>query len=601
MSDAYAVLTRRTLTLFVLQAALLAILFYPLLKLQVFQQSRYKTLSDNNRIMLRVVQCQRGQIFDRNGQPLAVNENTFRLVGAPHNQRELGVFLKRLSPFMEITPDERKRLFKRLAQSPSYLTPLVIKSKLTWDQVALLSLQKENLEGLSVEPGFRRSYPLGTMAAHLLGYIAPPTPEEETALGLKRHLYMTIGKQGIEHILEKDLHGTEGSDLLELDARRRLVRSESVLAPKAGKDVRLSLDARLQQFACQRVQKFHSASVVVLNAQTGEILAFVSHPGFDPHDFEEGISHDTWNALRDNPYKPLLNKPLQGLYAPGSTLKSVVLLEALQRKLIKPESTIQCNGVMHVGKHPFHCWMHKRGGHGTVGVQDALVRSCDLYMYHVAKLLGPKAMKQAFNNFGLGQGALPEFKGSRLGLVPDPAWKRKTRRGGWHPGDTVQMAIGQGFMLATPLELAVMIARTASGRQVTPSFLLGGNPDAPFLSYDSQHQDITRKALFDVVNKPGGTAFRWRLNADGCKMAGKTGTSQVCRISLAERAAGVKKNAERPWLQRDHALYVGYTVYDKKAGKTPLAIAVVVDHGGGGGAVAAPVARDILEMAEKII
>lgn len=600
--DGHALTSSRTLALGGIQALLLLLLCVPLIYLQFLQRRHYRTLADSNRIVIRARQARRGHILDRNGRPLAYNRESFRLVITPRNEKELLRLLEHLKPMVDMEEVSSKRLLKHFRMTQTHMTPVLVKDDLSWEEVSRLSLELGDLDGILIEPSFLRTYPLGEAAVHMLGYTARPSEEEEASHKLTRSPYTQVGKQGIERIFESTLRGQEGADILELDARRQVIRTTKAHDPKTGQHVQLAIDTRLQKFVAERVKEHKSASVVVLNSATGEILAVVSHPAFDPHAFKDGIGYATWERLKANPYKPLINKPLQGLYAPGSTIKGGVVLAALEAGCISPKTRLDCEGVLTVGRHPFHCWMHRWGGHKKLDTHGALVRSCDVFMYRLGLLLGASKLKDVFLQLGLGNAEkLEGFDEARYGLVPDAAWKKRVKRQAWTRGDTLLMSIGQGAMLATPLELAVMAARLATGRAVKPTYLKVAEPSTVFpkLGFTPTHLRFVQKSLFDVVNTRQGTVYRWRIDQPGFEMAGKTGTSQVRRISLQERREGVKKTHERPWSHRDHALYIGYTLAQK--GRPPLAVAVVVEHGGWGGPAAAPLGRDVLMRAQQLI
>ncbi|RME67590.1 MAG: penicillin-binding protein 2, partial [Alphaproteobacteria bacterium] len=336
------------------------------------------------------------------------------------------------------------------------------------------------------------------------------------------------------------------------------------------------------------------AAAVVMDAVNGEIFALASMPAFDPNAFSVGISREYWRSLLSDPRTPLVNKCLSGLYPPGSTFKMVVALAALDAGVVSPDETVYCSGRLRLGNHFFHCW--KKHGHGTVAMMRGIVESCDIYFYQLALRLGAERIAAMARLLGLGQSFNMPIAGERAGLVPTPAWKRAVHGKPWTGGETLNLSIGQGYLLATPLQLAVMTARLASGTAVTPS-LVGSPPDAaPPLAVAPEHLALIRAAMNDVVNAPRGTAHGARIREPGWAMAGKTGTAQVRRISLAEREAGVRKNEDLPWIERDHALFVGYAPVPAPR----YAAAVVVEHGGGGASAAAPLARDILTWAQAI-
>ena len=337
--------------------------------------------------------------------------------------------------------------------------------------------------------------------------------------------------------------------------------------------------------------------MVVLDA-SGGVRALVSTPSYDPHHFLHGISTQFWRTLQDNPYKPLLNRPLSGLYAPGSTIKMAVALAALEAGIITPTTTFSCNGVFMFNAHPFHCWIHGKGGHGALNCAQAIARSCDCFFYETARRVGIEGLAACFKNLGLGERWLQALRESNTGLVPTQAWKTKRFGKAWTPTDTILTGIGQGYVLATPLEIAVMTARLATGLQIQPFMLMSQAPPSPVpaLPFSQEHLDVVRRGMVGCLEDPQGNGYTSRIRTPGLQMAGKTGTSQVRRISLADRAHGRTKTTHQPWQYREHALFCAYAPVHAPR----YMISVVVEHGGGGGGVAAPIARDILTFAQNL-
>lgn len=592
----YDLTTVRIVMLGCVQFLCVMLLMYPLIRLQVIEKEQYETLSTNNRLVVRMIPARRGQLIDRCGVPLAMNQNGFRVVGMVHNQRELVALMKRLKRFIDLSDVDKVKLARNLKNNPAYLSPLTIKRGLSWEEVARLELNLGELNSVSVVADHIRLYPLGKKAAHLLGYIGSPTQQEEAKLNLPRVLGIEIGKQGMELALESRLHGTEGVEVLELNAKRQVVRALEKRTPVPGEDVRLSLSADLQNYVTGCVQHCKSAAVVVLSIPKGEVLAMVSHPSFDPNIFRNRLTQEVWKSLNENPYNALLNKALDGLYAPGSTIKGPLVLWGLRQSVLNARTRFDCTGSLRLFNHQYHCWMNRWGGHGAVSPWEALVRSCDVFMYQLGLRLGAKELWEALHTFGLGEKYKNSLTDARQGLLPSPGWKQSVVGRPWTQGDTVLMSIGQGYMLATPMELAIMTARLATGLRIEPQYLIHAQaPKLSSLGVASAHLKLVQRALYDVVNHPRGTAFKWRIENSAQAMAGKTGTSQVRRISLAERARGVRKNTDLAWAERDHALYVGYAPYHKPA----YAICVVVEHGGSGSKAAAPIGKKILQYAQE--
>jgi len=609
MEDRFYKVMRRVFLLGAVHIGLVLALFYPLLQLQITQRLKYETLAQSNRIVIRPILPQRGCLLDRDGDILASNKRTFRLVARSKSEGHFWRDLKRLKAFISfdtLSPASIKRQFKLNIMKTH---PLVVKDNLSWEEVSRFELNAASFEDFSVEPFYKRVYVLGAGASHFLGYVAPPTEDEMLQYGLKA-FEILVGKQGVERILEPRLCGKPGANIIETNAQREWVRLIKKVPEKNGAHVRLSLKKSLQAYVWQRLQNEKSAIAIVLDAQTGNILAHVSHPSFDPHIFLDGVSQDRWDQLQKDPYKPLIDKGLQGLYAPGSTIKGILTLAGLKHGVISPLKKIYCDGALMIGRHPFHCWKHRWGGHGAVDLHGALMQSCDVYMYELGRLLGATRMADIFKEFGFGSVKLEGFLGARTGLIPNPGWKRAFKGSAWSLGDSILMSIGQGFVLSTPLELVCMMARLMTGKKVIPSYVkTSKTPEFKALDISHAHLNLVNSGLYSVVNNPQGTAFRWRLKNPRVFMLGKTGTSQVRRISASERALGVKNNEDLQWKQRDHALFVGGSVelnatslsaHSEHNALTPrYAVVVVVEHGGFGGPVAGPIARDILDFIHK--
>jgi penicillin-binding protein 2 len=429
-----------------------------------------------------------------------------------------------------------------------------------------------------------------------------------------------IGKQGAEKQYDLQLRGAAGTSHLEVNALGRVIRELRREEGKPGRDLVLTLDSALQNFTHERLKGERSASAVVLDVRNGDVLALASSPGYDPNIFNTGLTQKTWNSLVHNPLSPLTNKAIAGQYAPGSTFKMMVALAGLEAG-ISPETTTYCPGFMRLGKGRFHCW--KRQGHGRVNMYEGIKYSCDVFFYDLARKIGIDRIAEMANRFGLGAPVEIDLPGERGGTIPTRAWKRANYGEAWQGGETLVSAIGQGFVLATPLQLAVMVARIANGGYAVkprmtrppapsaepaaaapePGTGAGGEGDGvtaasefPSLDISEAHMRVIHKAMDLVTNSRRGTAYRARIKEEGWEMAGKTGTSQVRRITMAERAAGITKNEDLPWRRRDHALFVSFAPVDRPR----YACAVVVEHGGGGSKVAAPIARDILIETQRL-
>ena len=456
-----------------------------------------------------------------------------------------------------------------------------------------------DLPGMSIDMGEERHYPFTDATAHLIGYVGAASKkdqetEKDPLLTLPN---FQVGKIGMERTFDSALRGTAGSSEVEVNVVGREVRELNNMQSKEGKRLVLSIDAELQRFAQQRLSAERSASAVVMDVHSGEVYALASYPAFDPNYFTGGISHERYEELRSDITLPLMNKAVAGQYPPGSTFKMVTALAALEAGVVTEGTTCFCPGHFSFGNTRFHCW--KGGGHGTVNVVSALAESCDTYFYKLSSELGIKRIAAMAHRLGLGQIFGMELKEERAGLVPDEDWKKKNVGEGWHPGETVIASIGQGYMLATPLQLAVMTARIVNGGKAVKPWLAGFIGEERIkrgvwedLDLNPKHVEIVMRGMNRVVNDQRGTAYGSRIKEEGLSMAGKTGTAQVKRITKQERATGVK-NEDLAWQFRHHALFVGYAPVENPR----YACSVVVEHGVGGSKAAAPVARDLLTMA----
>lgn len=584
---------RRVLFLGVIQLLLFAVLLGRMYVLQILEGQHYRLLAEGNRIATRPLIPLRGHLYDRKGVPLAQNETSFRLVLLTDKRDKIEETLETLSALVPFS-DEEKQDTLRMVQKKRGLASLILRDDLTWSQVSAIELRAADLPGLSVEVGSVRDYPQTLSGAHLLGYVASPSESEQEQEAEESFLTIPgikIGKGGLEKYFEARLRGTPGYSAFEVNAKRKVVRELQQVPSVPGENIYLTLDADLQTYAQEVLSSYDSASAVVIDIQNGDVRALVSTPSFDPNLFPQGISHKEWGDLRDNPYMPLTNKAISGLYPPGSTVKLFVALAALQAGVIDKTTTIHCPGYIYVGDHKFHC-MHC---HGDVDVFRAIVKSCDVFFYEIAKKLGVDRLSAFYQNMGLGSGGFEGFPSLKKGLVPTKEWKKKQKNANWTVSDTIQMSIGQGYMLATPLELALAVARFVKGEKVTPRFEGTGDVFFEDMGHTKEYRDLLLKAMENTVNDPEGTAFRWRIPFEGMEMAGKTGTSQVRRITLQQRKAGQTKTAHLPWKQREHGLFVGYAPMHAPR----YAIAVVVEHVGGA-SLAVQAARDILLKAQLL-
>ena len=597
-NERYKTFSRRTIILFggkvVLFSGLIGRMYY----LQVIEGEKYKTLSDENRISLKLISPKRGRILDRSGRPMAINQKNYRVMLVPENTKDIEFSLRKLGKIIPINAHDLARVKREIKRRRRFL-PIMLRENMAWNDIAQIEVNTPELPGIVVDVGETRFYPDGAKVASVLGYVSGLSEADLTGDPLLEMPGFKIGKAGMERVHDIALRGKSGTTQVEVNAFGRQIRELERQEGEAGAEVWLTLDVELQKFLAQRLGN-EAASAVVMDVHTGEVLALASTPSFDPNAFNRGLSRSEWDVLLSNPRSPLNNKAISGQYAPGSTFKMVVALAALEKGIVTPSTKHFCSGDLKLGDSTFHCW--KKSGHGSMGMISAITQSCDVYFYEIAKRTGIDRISAMARRLGLGQILNIEIPGERKGLMPTRAWKKKAKRVSWQQGETLLAGIGQGFILATPLQLAVMTSRLVNGgkavlphltRNVVPSTEEPKPPVIPeFLALDikSSHLDLMKKAMVAVPKSPYGTAYKSRIKEPGFQYGGKTGTVQVRRISKAEREVGVKKNKDLRWEERDHALFVGYAPIEAPR----YAVSIVVEHGGGGSSVAAPIAKDIL-------
>ncbi|NQV48256.1 MAG: penicillin-binding protein 2, partial [Rhodospirillaceae bacterium] len=570
--------------------------------LQVVEADRYRTLADENRISFRLLSPPRGRIVDRFGEPIADNHQNYRVVLIPEQTPDIKSTLGRLGLIIPISDGDIRRILREIKRKRSFV-PITLRENLNWEEVARIEVNTPNLPGVMIDVGQSRYYPYPEETAHILGYVAAVSEGEAKGDPMLELPGFRIGKSGIEKTYDLSLRGSSGNLQVEVNAYGRVIRELARNEGQSGERLALTIDSELQRMASKRLGD-QSGAAVVMDVINGDILAMASTPGFDPNAFNKGLTTDQWQALVGNEKSPLINKAIGGHYSPGSTFKMVVALAALEKGVITPESSIFCSGQTKLGNATFHCW--KRGGHGAVDLNKGISQSCDVYFYEVARRTGIERIGEMARRFGLGERLGLELPGEEKGLIPSNEWKMAAIGAPWQMGETLIAGIGQGYILTTPIQLAVMVARLAnSGYAVVPRLtrrVTGADEEAEVMAEGAEsmqlvpeHLAAVRQAMEVVVNEPTGTAFRSRIKDKRYRMAGKTGTVQVRRISKSERDTGVIKNKNLPWKERDHALFVAYAPIEAPR----YAVAIVIEHGGGGSSVAAPIARDILEEAQR--
>lgn len=595
-NDKGKVLIGRSLILAAGQIFLLLIIIARLYYLQVYQADKYKTLSDENRISTRLLVPPRGVIYDRHGEMLATNRQNFQAMIVAEQTTNVQETLDAFKKIMPLSEAEEDRIKKDLKKNRSFV-PIKIKDNLDWEEVSKIQLNAPDLPGIIIDEGLSRYYPLGEKTAHVIGYVSSVSEqdirkEDDPLLEVPG---FKIGKAGIEKLHEKKLRGKGGNLKLEVNAYGRVMKEIERVDGVPGNRLDLSIDARLQTKAYDLFGE-EAGAAVLIDVYSGEILAFVSTPAYNPNLITQGVSAKEWAELNQNEYKPLMNKVLSGQYSPGSTFKMVVALAALESGAITPQTRSFCAGKMFLGNHAFHCW--KKEGHGYLDVVQALQHSCDIFFYETAQKVGINKIAEMAKRFGLGQKINIGLENEKEGLIPDTEWKRKRFGEPWQLGESLISGIGQGYILTTPIQLVTMTARIANGGyNIVPTFeKRSEKPKLQRMNISANNIALVKEGMFDVVNVPGGTALGARFDFNGLKMAGKTGTTQVRRITMKERQSGIVRQEDLPWKYRNHALFVGYAPHDNPR----YAVAVLVEHGRSGSAVAAPIGGKLLLEALKL-
>ena len=572
-------------------------LFY----LQVLQGEKYLLLAEKNRISVRMTMPTRGIIYDRNGVKLAENAKTFQAVLIKEQSPDYKVTLENFLKLIPVEEDELDRIEKELRWKRPFM-PVRIKDNLTFEQMTLLQLNAPALLGIQIEEGMMRFYPAGEGNTHVVGYVSLLTEKDVDGNTSDPRLDLPgyrIGRIGIESSQQNHLKGMPGQRKSEINAQGRTVRILEETQAESGSDIILTIDSRLQNEALALL-KGYAASAIVMNVQTGEILALVSAPSFDANLFTVPISVKNWNKLLHHKHRPLQNKVLSGLYSPGSIFKLVVGLAGMESGVIGPKTRVKCKGKINIGDHVFHCWRHS--GHGSLTLEEALMHSCDVYFYEIAQKIGYEKIIETASKLGFGSPVGIGLSGESSGLLPTDSWKQGRFNDAWRLGDTLNLSIGQGFINATPLQMVTALARIVSGKNVQPTLL---NQNIEYnnkeIDFNKSYLKRLRNGMIDVVNNPEGTAYSVRFQENGWRMAGKTATTQVRRISMKEREEGLKSQDELPEEYRDHAIFVAFM----PTNKPKYAAIVMVEHGGGGSRTAAPIMsrlmRKVIELEEKTL
>jgi penicillin-binding protein 2 len=546
--------------------------------LAIAQNEKYQLLSESNRVQLIPVPPRRGWIIDRNGKPIAINRSSFRIDIIPQQLEKDRDVVGELARLIALNEDDVERIRRELAESRGF-QPVSVADNISYEKYAAVTVRLPDLPGVQATRGFSRYYPDGPAVAHLLGYVGTANAKEYEAEDKNPLLIIPgfkIGKQGLEKMLEPHLRGTPGGQRVEVTARGKLVKELDPKPDRSGQTVQLTIDQGLQQYAARRMGD-QSGALVAMDVATGDMLAFVSMPAFDPNSFSEGIGRTEWKMLSENDHIPLLNKVSQGLYPSGSTIKPAMALAFLQQG-VDPKRRVVCNGGYQIGNRYFRC----DAVHGSMDMHSAVERSCNTYFWATGLITDPEKTTEMVNQLGYGQEFDLPLPTQRFGTMPSPKWLEKKYHRKWQGYDSANTSIGQGYVLINPMQLAVMPARLAAGKLLQPRLLMGGaRKPAPDIDADPAHLAIVRDAMAAVVNG-SGTAVASKLPLDGVLMAGKTGTAQVFRLG--------ERGHQGAWALRDHALFIAFAPADKPR----YAIGCIIEHGGFGASAAAPIVRDTM-------
>ena len=618
-------ISRRMFILSVAKVVVFTGIFGRLISLQINESSKYRTLSDKNRFREWKLAPQRGTIKDYFNKEIASNEKVYQLHITPENSSNLIKLFSRLKSILNLSDKKISYLKRKIAKQKPW-EPIIVSDNLSWSDFSRINLFLHELQGVEPIVSVARVYP-DKSTSHLVGYVS-----QISAKDLKRNEYLremsvtgiAVGKTGLESMLDKNIIGEVGFQRYEVNAFGKRIRQIQIDKGQTGKSYKTTIDLEIQKFASKQIENV-SGAVCVMDIFNGDIIAMTSSPTYDPNAFVHGISNTEWKYLLDHRDKPLINKAVSGLYPPGSTIKTIVALSALENNVAKTSTKVKCKGVIDFYGEKFHCW--KKKGHGLMDMRSAIQRSCDVYFYEIARRLGVDRLSVTAKKFGLGKKTLEGYSEEKSGVVPNTAWKKKFIGQNWYLGETLHSGIGQGYFQSTPIQLCLMTAQLANGGyEIQPKIILNDDKNRNSLKQylaslkESDSEDLTKPnqklttnlmvsqflakplfknqeninfikdAMFAATNEPGGTSYRSRFKSKKFMFAGKTGSSQVIRFTEAQREAEVKQN-EIDYKQRDHALFIAFA----PVSNPKYAISVIVEHGGSGSSAAAPVAQKIIK------
>ena len=624
-------ISRRFVFLSLIKGSVIGAIGWKLFDLQLIENQKYEKLSDNNRFDFHIIPPERGKILDRKMRLIAGNEDTFHLVLNWNKTLDSDRVIARISNIVNLEKKDIINFKKKISLINGIpAKEIIITQNLSKKDLSKLAIRSIEFPEISFYMSKKRVYPQGNIVGHISGYTGLPSNNNNNFLSVKNE-DIQVGKRGLEKFFDNQLRGKFGRKRNEVTSKGFVIASHIYENTISGKDVQVSLDMKLQAFASERLERGNfkkidvtakiqkrinddtnlsyinkdyvyldeknnisnpnSGSIIVMDIENGQIICSISSPGFDPNIFSNELEIEEWDKLKKHKRSPLLNRSMSGVYPPGSTIKMAVALAGLESGVIDYDSKFFCSGSKKIGNREFHCWL--KDGHGSLNLSEAIEQSCDVYFYELGLKIGINKIALMMKKLGLGEYYDLEIDDKAKGVVPDKDWKLKRDGLSWSLGETLNASIGQGYILATPLQLVTMVSRLASGgSKVTPTLIIKKNKnDFESLNINQNHLNYIKKAMEKVVVGRKGTARNYKIGSKTIEMAGKTGTVQVVRISNEEREAGVIKNEDRIWKRRDHALFVGYA----PVSKPKYAISVVVEHGGSGSSVAAPIARDVFK------
>ena len=583
--DNSQLLRKRSFVLGGLKTLFTLIVFGKLYHLQILDKLKYGKLSDLNRIKVKILYPERGIIYDLYNNPIALNRPDFQLNIFREKEDLINKYISSLRNVVEFSEKDLEDL-KENIKNKDLSDFIIMKKNLNWSQLETFELVSNNFPFLIINKEMTRSYKNNFIFSHVIGYVG-----YRKDLKNKKLNNLKFGISGIEKLFDKNLLGKDGWIKLETNSKGKIKKELNKKISIPGQNLKTNLIAPVQEYAYSLLKDINGAAVMI-DCESGGVNCLLSSPSFDNNEFSNGVTTEKWKLLVNDESKPLLNRCIAGLYAPGSTFKLITALFALERLNFNPNTKYFCSGFTEFGNRKFHCW--KEEGHGLVDLKGAIKKSCDCYFYNLAKLIKIDSLSEFSKTFSLGVSTKVDFPNELTGIMPNREWKKKNKGERWQKGETLNTVIGQGFMLATPLQITNMTAMLASGKIIKPRILY--NSDNIFENTEISHKNLTfiREAMYSVVNEYEGTAYSSRLNGK-YKLVGKTGTSQVRKITKEEREIGVLKNEELIYKLRDHSIFTGFAPYDKPK----FAITVIAEHMGSGSKVAAPIAKKIINFSLK--